>query len=230
MQNTLQVKIVEVNNMNTLDPVFLRIGKKIKERRLQLGLTATKLANLSGFSKQQISNWENGQRAVTLESVLKIQPILKVEASYLLGMEGVLNNDDPNNIYPIISMNNRSHDSLNNILSEKEFCIKDILPNDFSDSFIVYTVSDNSMNDICCKGDMIIFDKVKKPSDGDLVLIQILKTNQLLFRRYLIDHTDITNPQIIFQSNAVATQDIKPSSTNGYKILGVCCEQKKIIC
>lgn len=73
-----------VNAKNHVEPVFLEIGRKIKCARLNKGLSATELAKLTGHTKQQISNWENGHRAITLQSVLKLQPVLDISMSSLL--------------------------------------------------------------------------------------------------------------------------------------------------
>ena len=199
-----------------MEPIFINIGLKIKSVRKKIGLSATDLAKKSGLSKQQISNWENGRRAITLESILKIQPILEVPLADLLCMENV-----PNEL-----INEKTSAEINKKNPHIELIISELKS---LNSSLIFTVSDNSMEKLYRKNDIIIFNKNDKPNDGDLVLFSIKKTNQILFRKYHIDNTDLSNPKVKFVANHPDKPDIISKSNNEYKILGVCRDQIRII-
>ena len=199
--NTLTQGDTNVNRRAPIDPIFVEIGKTIKNARLALGVSVTKLAELAGVSKQQVSNWENGQRAITLQSVLKLQPVLNISVSSLLCMKPLISE------YSDIPSLNKNLD-----ISAQQF---------------VYTVEDDSMGATYRKGDTIIFKKQEIPTDGDLVLICVYKTNQILFRRYQIDNSNLSNPKIKFISDKKGISEIYSESQSEYKLLGVCKDQHR---
>lgn len=59
------------------------IGDKIKERRLELGLTQLQLSDLTGIKKNTISNYENNVSSPSEENIFKIMEALKCDANYL---------------------------------------------------------------------------------------------------------------------------------------------------
>lgn len=63
------------------------MGYRIKTERLKRKLSQEELGNMLGVSKVSISGYEKGTRTPTLEIFVKIISVLKVEPSYLLGMD-----------------------------------------------------------------------------------------------------------------------------------------------
>jgi transcriptional regulator with XRE-family HTH domain len=63
------------------------IGKRIRERREELGLTQVHLAELIGASEPQMSRYENGGTSVKPELMTKIAKALRVNPGYF--MEGI---------------------------------------------------------------------------------------------------------------------------------------------
>lgn len=68
------------------------IGRRIKERRKQLGLTQKELAakinpgiEIEDAPHTQITNWENGVRAPETESLIRLCNALNCDIDYLLG-------------------------------------------------------------------------------------------------------------------------------------------------
>ena len=59
-------------------------GKKLKEFRLEKGLSQQKLGQLLGFCNQTISFWENGSREPDLDTLLKISKFFEVPIEELL--------------------------------------------------------------------------------------------------------------------------------------------------
>ena len=59
-------------------------GKKLKELRLENGLSHQKLANELGFCNQTISFWETGSREPDLDTLLKIANYFEISVGELL--------------------------------------------------------------------------------------------------------------------------------------------------
>lgn len=64
--------------------MLIEIGKRITERRKQLGLTQEALAEKGNMTPQFVSYAEAGKRAMRPENLLKISSALAVSADYLL--------------------------------------------------------------------------------------------------------------------------------------------------
>lgn len=59
-------------------------GKRVRERRLALGLTQQELADRAGLHRSYIGEIELGRRNVTLKSAAKIAKVLQVDVASLL--------------------------------------------------------------------------------------------------------------------------------------------------
>lgn len=59
-------------------------GKRVRERRLALGLTQQELADRAGLHRSYIGQIELGKRNVTLKSAAKIAKALQVDVASLL--------------------------------------------------------------------------------------------------------------------------------------------------
>lgn len=64
--------------------ILQEIGKRILDRRKQLGLTQEALAEKAEVTTQFVSYAESGKRAMRPENLLKISEVLGVSADYLL--------------------------------------------------------------------------------------------------------------------------------------------------
>lgn len=64
-----------------------KFPEKLKEIRLEKGLSRKELANLMFVNLRTISYWETGERECNLEQLAKLSQILKVSTDYLLGLE-----------------------------------------------------------------------------------------------------------------------------------------------
>ena len=69
------------------------IGSKIKEKRLQLGLSQEELGQKLGVSKVSICGYERGTRTPTMQNFLDIIEILDLTPDELLGREVKVVND-----------------------------------------------------------------------------------------------------------------------------------------
>ena len=71
-------------------------GRRIKEARINLGLSQTALAKQTGLAQSSINNWENGKSLPTSSSLMKLVSVLGIPSQeltpYLLGGQPVFEN------------------------------------------------------------------------------------------------------------------------------------------
>ncbi len=60
------------------------IGKRIHDRRKQMGLTQEQLAEKMNVSIQMVSNLERGNKAIRIENLIRLSKILEASTDYLL--------------------------------------------------------------------------------------------------------------------------------------------------
>ena len=63
------------------------IGKRIKDMRLEKGMSQQELGDMIGVTKVSICGYENGTRAPSLDILQGILDVFGVSADYLLGRE-----------------------------------------------------------------------------------------------------------------------------------------------
>lgn len=69
----------------------VEIGKRIYDRRKQIGMTQEKLSEIAETTPQAISNYERGERELKASVIIKISAALNVTTDYLLtGKSGAL--------------------------------------------------------------------------------------------------------------------------------------------
>lgn len=66
------------------DTSLQAIGKRISERRKQLGFTQEQLAEQMEVSIQMISNLERGIKAIRIENLVRLSQILKISTDFIL--------------------------------------------------------------------------------------------------------------------------------------------------
>ncbi len=68
---------------NLMDGNFnIHLGKKLRMRRLSLGLTQTKVANAINVTFQQIQKYEKGTNGVSSSRLMQLSNFLKVPVTY----------------------------------------------------------------------------------------------------------------------------------------------------
>jgi transcriptional regulator with XRE-family HTH domain len=79
-----------------MDELDLHIGKRLKQRRSELGFSRAELGKLLEFSQQQIREYERGLQSLKASTLHRISRKLQVEYSYFfLGFKcGVVYNCD----------------------------------------------------------------------------------------------------------------------------------------
>ncbi len=77
------------------------LGLRIMQRRKQLGINQSELAEQIGLSEHQISNIETGRSYPRMKSFIKICEILEVNADYFIS--GTMKDEIDENIIDMIS-------------------------------------------------------------------------------------------------------------------------------
>lgn len=67
------------------EQVQKHFGEKVRERRLQFGLTQQQLGEIAGLTKQAIKDIEKGRRSTVITKAIKIADCLKTNVPYLAG-------------------------------------------------------------------------------------------------------------------------------------------------
>lgn len=82
-----QVNIVDFTNKKVIrmdDDQMIQIGKRIQERRRELGIAAIDFSACIGLGKDQFSKIETGKSPCKLEHLFVIAQYLEVSTDYLL--------------------------------------------------------------------------------------------------------------------------------------------------
>lgn len=66
---------------------MVNFGERLKELRIQAGLTQQQLANQIGTSKSVISFYENSERSCSPAVLIQLASVFHVSADYLLGID-----------------------------------------------------------------------------------------------------------------------------------------------
>ena len=61
----------------------MSFGKRLRERRIELGMSQSELARLLGVTSAAVSNYESGQNAVREDVLLKMFRVLDIDPNYL---------------------------------------------------------------------------------------------------------------------------------------------------
>ena len=66
------------------DKLAIEIGRRIADRRKQLGLTQEEAAERAGLTQQFLASVETGAKNIRAESIIKVTRALNISADYLL--------------------------------------------------------------------------------------------------------------------------------------------------
>ena len=66
---------------------MIKFAERLKELRLEKGLSQRELACLTGISQNAIAFWENEKRVPNANAVATLAMFFEVSADYLLGLE-----------------------------------------------------------------------------------------------------------------------------------------------
>lgn len=96
MKKTITELIKEIKEINKIKSRQLRnhVGRNIKFRREQLGLTQTDISKFIGMSRTSVTNIEYGNQNITLERLSQIAEILQTTPMKLVDPSPLFNDLD----------------------------------------------------------------------------------------------------------------------------------------
>ena len=65
------------------------LGKKLRELRLEQGISQRRLGEMLGFSNQAVSTWECGLREPDCDSLVELAKFFNVSVDFLLGLSEI---------------------------------------------------------------------------------------------------------------------------------------------
>lgn len=65
------------------------LGIKLKELRIEQGISQRQLGEMLGFSNQAVSTWECGLREPDCDSLIELAMFFNVSVDYLLGLSEI---------------------------------------------------------------------------------------------------------------------------------------------
>lgn len=192
------------------------IGLRIAESRKKKGMTATELAKMTGFSSARISHWEQGRRLPNLDSILVLEKILEVPAAYLLCVETLEYSEEIQcHSFPLYKATDIND---GNSICSISVSIPIALA---SEQLFAVQLLDDSMSSLFRKDDFVVFNRSKDLVDGSFLLLKINKTGQILFRKYLIDNSNMEHPLYKFVPLNSDYENITTSNKSSFTSLGV---------
>ncbi len=83
--------------------IFMLIGKRIKDMRLEKGMSQQELGDLIGVTKVSICGYENGTRTPSLDTFCILADIFETTTDYLLGREVPVVTEDGSEYIGVVS-------------------------------------------------------------------------------------------------------------------------------
>ena len=69
------------------ESILIKFGKKVREKRLQKGISQEKLAEKAGVHRTYIGMIERGEKNITLGNIEKIAKALEISLDKLMSLE-----------------------------------------------------------------------------------------------------------------------------------------------
>lgn len=86
MANAIFVNIIKILSYNNV-MIKNNFAKRLKELRLEKGLTQTELAEATKLSQAGIAKWETGDRNPSLDCAVILAKFFGCSIEYLIGLE-----------------------------------------------------------------------------------------------------------------------------------------------
>lgn len=143
----------------------MNIKEKLKNRRLQLGLTMSELSQKVGVSEATISRWESGDIAnMKRDKIISLAKALDVEPSFVMGWETEHKNDIDLNAYGLKPVKKKKFRLLGEIA-----CGQPLYCDEQYETYIEASEEINADFCLIAKGDSMINARI---FDGDVVFIK----------------------------------------------------------
>ncbi len=102
------------------------LGKRIKDKRLELNFTQEQLGALLNVSKVSICNWENGIKYPSTENLIQLSKQMNVSIDYLIGNDAYIIAESNSNYSTLVSNEEielikelRKHQKLHDALTDE---------------------------------------------------------------------------------------------------------------
>ena len=187
--------------------VKILIGQRIAEARKKIGLSQIELSDITGFGKTRVSNWETGFRTPKLEDAKILEKVLNVPAPYLLCLSDIKEfpadfgvRNVPFKSIPLFTESDLV--KIDQLVQLEIYNTLNYLPlvssveEHIGQGFYSFQLFDDSMSPDFNKNDLIVFNPYAKVRHNDLILVKILGSDEILFRKYFIDNSEIGKPLI----------------------------------
>ena len=184
--------------------VKILIGQRIAEARKKIGLSQIELSDITGFGKTRVSNWETGFRTPKLEDAKILEKVLNVPAPYLLCLSDIKEfpadfgvRNVPFKSIPLFTESDLV--KIDQLVQLEIYNTLNYLPlvssveEHIGQGFYSFQLFDDSMSP---DFNLIVFNPYAKVRHNDLILVKILGSDEILFRKYFIDNSEIGKPLI----------------------------------
>jgi two-component system response regulator len=203
-----------MNAAQQQEPIYIYIGQRIRERRKLLKLNQTELAELMGFSYQQMQKYETGASRVSASKLLMFAKILNVPPSYFY--DGIKIEDNiGKRIEPNVIQKGRTR-SLRILLVEDNPA--DVIL--FKKALTIYA-DDTDMHVIHDPEHVMDFLQNHEVKYGqklpDLVILDLSlpKLNGLELLKSIKKHPKIMELPVVVLTNSINVKDMMESYRNG---------------
>jgi transcriptional regulator with XRE-family HTH domain len=169
---------------------LVAIGKRLREARLNAGLSQTTVAKRLNYSKQLVSHWETGRSGVAVPDLERLGRLYSADIRYLV--TGLITPSGQG----AMALHLQGGLPVAKITQEEllEIARGNLKPLDIEEKRIVYAkcsenslmleVPDHAMIPGWPIGTQIVVDRELMPHTGDCVCIVLVASGEVLFRRY----------------------------------------------
>lgn len=168
---------------------LLEFGKRLKAAREEAGLIGEDIATKIGKSKQLISHWEHGRSEMLISDLITFKSMVDVSVDYLITGLGppfgaIKSAGAGGRLVPQVAWNDMLQIARGK-LRLNDIGVRRLVHSECSAQSLQFAVFDRAMQGAFRIDDTTVtVDGVKMPEPGDCVLVALLATEQLLFRRY----------------------------------------------
>lgn len=162
-----------------------RIGKRVRQRREQLGWTRTKLSVVAEMSQSYISKLEVGEVGFSPETLYKVAGALAISVDRLLASEGNVESAlaDFRRVPVLDYVQAGNWMAVRENMSESDYEETVAINFDCPPSTFALRIRGDSMLPRFQPGDILIVDPTRQPKPGDFVIARD-ETGEAIFKQY----------------------------------------------
>src|SRR5690606_25221720 len=178
------------------------ISSRVREARNRKGLTQQQVADGIGLSKQFVSHLEKGRCSLSVATALRLCRALGVDVRWLLTGDGqeelVQGVEEVKGGAPTASPAELLAIAQGTVDPQKiEGRLEVITP--CSPRALAFSAWDRALAPSVDVGQILVVDPVIKPSPGDIVLVALLESNEVLLRRFKPESENRVAPPYILK-------------------------------